>query len=89
MGDSFYVMLRNYLRVDEVIVRIMDTRIYHAYGTDYLIRDFQHKEATYDDLRKSGFKISSEWSLSQTQHDEVNPSLTLLHKSLEKITLSE
>ena len=32
MKDCFYVLLRYYLRVDGVSVRIFDTRIFHEYG---------------------------------------------------------
>ena len=46
MADSFYVLLRNYIRADGVVVRINDSRIYHALGTDELLREFQYKEST-------------------------------------------
>lgn len=29
MGDCFFGLLRSYLRVDDVLIRILDTRIYH------------------------------------------------------------
>jgi type 2A phosphatase activator TIP41 len=40
MKDCFYVLVRYYLRVDEVIVRIFDTRIFHHFEKNYIIRDF-------------------------------------------------
>lgn len=40
MKDCFYVLVRYYLRVDEVIVRIYDTRIFHQFDKNYIIRDF-------------------------------------------------
>ena len=40
MKDCFYVLVRYYLRVDEVLVRIYDTRIFHGYETNYIIREF-------------------------------------------------
>lgn len=40
MKDCFYVLVRYYLRVDEVLVRIYDTRIYHDFSTDYIHREF-------------------------------------------------
>ena len=48
MKDCFYVLLRNYLRVDGVLVRIIDTRTFHEFGTDYIHREFQYRESTYD-----------------------------------------
>jgi type 2A phosphatase activator TIP41 len=40
MGDCWYVLLRYYLRVDGVSVRCFDTRVFHAFGTDNVHREF-------------------------------------------------
>ncbi len=40
MADCFFVLLRYYLRVDEVLVRIFDTRIFHSFDTNHLLREF-------------------------------------------------
>lgn len=40
MADCFYILLRYYLRVDGVSVRIIDTRIFHEFGQDYIHREF-------------------------------------------------
>lgn len=40
MNDCFYVLLRYYLRVDEVLVRIFDTRIFHSFNTNFIVREF-------------------------------------------------
>jgi len=40
MDDCFLVLFRSYIRVDHVLVRILDTRIFHKFGTDSIIRDF-------------------------------------------------
>jgi len=75
MNDCFYVLLRFYLRTDGVSVRIFDTRIFHEFGTDFIHREFQHRESTYDELRKINFDLSSEWLLSDHQSDMVFPVL--------------
>lgn len=71
MKDCIFGLLRHYLRVDNVIVRIMDTRIFHDLNTNYILRDFQVRESTYDELKSKGFVINSEWSLSHIQSDMV------------------
>lgn len=71
MADCFYVLLRYYLRTDGVNVRIFDTRIFHEFGTDFIHREFQYRESTYDELRKINFDLSSEWLLSDAQSDMV------------------
>lgn len=47
MGNCFFMLLRSYTRVDHVLVRILDTRVFHEFGTNILIRDFSHREGTY------------------------------------------
>jgi type 2A phosphatase activator TIP41 len=72
MDDCFFVLLRSYTRIDHVLVRILDTRIFHKFGSNTIIRDFQHREATYAALKGKDFNpFDSQWSLSPTQSDEV------------------
>lgn len=40
MKDCFFGLLRHYIRVDDVIIRIYDTRIYHEYKDDFILREF-------------------------------------------------
>jgi type 2A phosphatase activator TIP41 len=40
MEDCFFVLLRYYLRVDDVIVRCYDTRIFHSFDQSYILREF-------------------------------------------------
>lgn len=36
MASGFFILLRYFLRVDGVMVRINDTRIYHAVSSDHV-----------------------------------------------------
>ena len=87
MADSFYMLLRNYIRVDGMIIRINDTRLYHALGTNELLREFQYKEATYEILEKEGFTFNSEWILNPNQSDIIAPKLHLKTKFMDKILI--
>lgn len=40
MADSWFALLRQYIRVDAVVVRIYDTRLFHLYTTNYILREF-------------------------------------------------
>lgn len=80
MKDCFFGLLRHYLRVDNVVVRVIDTRIFHLFGANYILRDFQVRENSYEELKKKGFVINSEWSLNHSQSDIVYQYLsTVLH----------
>ena len=50
METCFLCLLQFYLRIDGVIVRIHDTRLFHSFGTSYLIRESTEREIPYDIL---------------------------------------
>lgn len=53
MPGSFFILLRYFLRIDSVMLRINDTRIYHEFGKNYLLREFTSREAKVQDIRVS------------------------------------
>jgi type 2A phosphatase activator TIP41 len=86
MADWFYVLVRYYLRVDGVLVRIFDTRIFHDFKTNEILREFWYKEATYDELKQKEFDLGSEWGLDPNQADKVFAFLELKKRVMDKIT---
>jgi len=50
MPSSFFLLLRFFLRVDNVLVRINDTRVYHEAGTNFILREFSSKEKKVQEL---------------------------------------
>lgn len=50
MPGSFFILLRYFLRIDNVMLRINDTRIYHEFGKNYLLREFTSREAKVEDI---------------------------------------
>ena len=91
MKDCFFILMRSYVRMDHASIRILDTRVFHQFTTDYLIRDFCHKESTYEELRQAGFTFGSDWLLSETASDQVYPFLNELskHKDIIMLTAAE
>ena len=75
MDQCFLGLMRCYLRVDNMLVRNIDTKIYHIFGEKYIIRNFSVKEKTYDELKNNGFHLSNQWNLSPTQSEAVAPFL--------------
>ena len=71
MKDCFFILQRSYIRIDHVIVRILDTRIFHQFTSNFLIREFSQREATYSQLKHAGFTFGSDWLLSDTQSDQI------------------
>lgn len=49
MPQCFLILLRFFLRIDGVMFRVYDTRIFHEWGNNYVIREISHSEISYDD----------------------------------------
>lgn len=53
MPQDFFILLRYFLRIDGVMLRVKDTRIYHEFGQTYLLQEFTTREAAVKDIRVS------------------------------------
>lgn len=51
MPHSFFVLYRLFLRVDNVLFRMYDIRMYHQFGSDEVIREICGMEADYEDIK--------------------------------------
>ncbi|KAG0216071.1 hypothetical protein BGX28_005966 [Mortierella sp. GBA30] len=51
MPSCFFILLRFFLRVDDVLFRIYDTRIYHQFGTNSILRECSSRENSYRETR--------------------------------------
>lgn len=53
MPSYWYVLLRYFLRVDDVLVRANETRMFHMLNSDYVLREYTVKEAQAKDINVS------------------------------------
>lgn len=51
MASGYFILLRFYLRVDGVLVRVHDTRIYCDYTKNYLLREYSVRECPYNQIK--------------------------------------
>ena len=72
MEDSFSILLRCYLRVDNIIVRNINTNIFYKFGNDFIIRNFSVKEIPYLTLKNLGFVFRHDWNVYPYQSDQVD-----------------
>jgi type 2A phosphatase activator TIP41 len=84
MSDCFFALLRLYLRVDHVVYRIFDTRIFHSFDTRYLLREFQAREATYEEIQAT--LVGPQLSINPRQSDLVFEHLHVIHSFKDKIS---
>eukprot|EP00483_Globobulimina_turgida_P012968 UN12992 len=84
MDDGFLVLLRYWLRVDNVIIRINDTRVFHEFGKDFVLRHYQEREAKWAGLRK---KFSVEELLQFNGPNMFADKIHILNSVYDKIYL--
>ncbi|KAJ3363412.1 hypothetical protein GGF31_000988 [Allomyces arbusculus] len=48
MPSGFFILARQFLRVDHVQYAFYDTRIYHAFGSDHVLREYLAQSIDYD-----------------------------------------
>ena len=54
MPDRMLLLCRLFMRLDDVVVRIRDTRIYVEFATGKVIRDYAEKEDAFDKVKMVG-----------------------------------
>lgn len=51
MDKFFFILARCWLRVDNVLIRIHDTRIFHEFGQSYILKHYQFRENSFQELK--------------------------------------
>lgn len=52
MPHSFFILARLFLRVDGVVFRLHDVRVYHEFGTDKVLREITGYEGSYEEVKQ-------------------------------------
>jgi len=52
MPDRMLLLCRLFMRLDNVLVRIRDTRVYVDFNTGKVIRDYSEKESSFDKVKQ-------------------------------------
>ncbi|XP_072303072.1 TIP41-like protein isoform X1 [Eucyclogobius newberryi] len=82
MPTSFFVLMRFFLRVDGVMIRINDTRLYHEAGKSFMLREFSMRESRLEELKNVPAAL-------YTDPNEVAPHLALKLTHCEKLEFPE
>lgn len=53
--ERLFILSRFFLRLDEVLFRVRDTRVYIDFATGEVIREYQAREETYAHVRSVSF----------------------------------
>lgn len=76
MKDSWFALVRSYLRVDDVVVEILDVRLYWEEGFGKKVaRQFMVRQGTWEGIKAKGFNVGAGWSTNPHQSHMVYPHL--------------
>ena len=71
------LLCRLFMRLDNVVVRIRDTRVYVDFETDEVIREYTAKEAKFEDVKRVGTHIHT--SLPEKKAADVLAHTGIIH----------
>lgn len=57
MPSGFFILSRHFLRVDNVMLKIHDTRYHYEIENDYIFKEFTKRDATYEELKNVSYQI--------------------------------
>ncbi|KPJ01912.1 PREDICTED: TIP41-like protein [Papilio xuthus] len=80
MPSYWYVLLRYFLRVDDVLVRSHETRMFHMLDSNYVLREFTAKESRASDLNMPTTQMK--------EADDVVVFLPVKHIETEKLIIN-
>lgn len=80
MPNIMFVLARFYLRIDNALARINDTRLYFESTNNYILREYTNREANLNSL--ANLKIST-----LINSNELSPYLSLIEHKYEKLLL--
>ncbi|CAG8479144.1 4358_t:CDS:2 [Acaulospora morrowiae] len=86
MSSGFFILQRFFLRVDDVLFRTNETRIYHEFGSDYCLREYSSREEHYHKIRSQIPKYKGDDISQLTDPDWVS---SMLQKSEKELTLEK
>lgn len=77
MPASFFLLMRLFMRVDGVIIRVNDTRMYHEADKDYILREYTSRDDSVKDIKAPSNLF--------TQPNEIVQHLTVRKEEFHKL----
>ena len=78
MPSGFFLLQRFFLRVDNTLIRVIDTRLYHDVTKSYLLREYSERESRTQDLNVPTALLTNE--------NEIVQYLNLVKEVTEKLS---
>ena len=86
MDLCWFALLRMFVRVDGVVVRVRDTRFFHQFGTNVIYRETKIQEVMFEDMARLGLPVSVN---EYRDVDRVAAMLPVKYMNVEQLQLPE
>ncbi|GAA5905201.1 Tip41p [Sporobolomyces salmoneus] len=74
-STSFYVLARYALRIDHVLFRHFDVRVYHEFGSREIVRELKGRQSTYEQV-KARLSPTPSTTNRSNHYSPANPSIS-------------
>ncbi|OJJ84941.1 TIP41 family protein [Aspergillus glaucus CBS 516.65] len=89
MPDRLLLLLRFFMRLDNVLFRLRDTRVYVDFESMEVIREYQSKECEYDKVRQTLATTRDDVPAALRDANKLSDKLPLVERHLERVSLRE
>ncbi|KAB8349855.1 hypothetical protein FH972_023868 [Carpinus fangiana] len=87
MPDRLLLLVRLFMRLDGVMCRIRDTRVFVEFGTKEVIREYTAKEEQYEILRQKLAMTREDVPASLRDANKLSELVPVVEKTLERVQL--
>lgn len=87
MPARLLLLTRFFMRLDDVLVRIRDTRVYVEFATGEVIREYTAREEKYEVVRKALAGSGEDALVMLRDPNRLAEYIPIVEKSLEKVVL--
>ncbi|RDA92790.1 hypothetical protein CP533_0775 [Ophiocordyceps camponoti-saundersi (nom. inval.)] len=85
------LLCRLFMRLDNVIIRLRDTRVYVDFETDEVIREYTAKEASFESVKSALLAkglLPDEVTVALREPNQLDPILSLVEQTTDALNLS-
>lgn len=87
MPARLLLLVRFFMRLDDVVFRIRDTRVFVEFGSDEVIREYTSREAPYEEVRKKLAGRKEDVLAIMRDPNRLAEYIPVVEKSLEGLSL--
>ncbi|KAI9719351.1 MAG: hypothetical protein M1828_006252 [Chrysothrix sp. TS-e1954] len=87
MPDRLLLLCRFFMRLDNVMFRIRDTRVYVDFGTGEVIREYCAREEKFETIRETLAMTRQDVPASMRDANSLSTMLPIMEKTLENVKL--